>query len=117
LHPLSEAFPLAVTIGNVYYRQNNIYKVTRTSIAQTVAEGFRADKNVDVHVWLTLDDMTVFDLTIVPTLISNGLLAADTPPLLMWRETDQSDFKFEPLLADNKFFERVDTGIVRLHRI
>ena len=57
-----------------------------------------------------MDDLTVIDLSIVPTLVKYGHLPADTSPVLFWRENAAGDFSFEPLLVDNLFFERIDSG-------
>lgn len=109
--PFGPTFPLAVTIGNVYYRGENLYEVTRESLARIIHEGSNVNTTVNVHVWLTLDDMTVIDPTIVSTLLAKGTILADAPPVLVWREGEPSDFRFEPVLTDNQFFGRVDTGL------
>jgi hypothetical protein len=113
--PFGEVFPLAMTIGNVWFRGNNIYKVTRQKIDQIIREGFVPDKTVDVHVWLTLSNMTVVDLTLLSTLSALGL--SESAPsrddrVLFWQEATPGDFEFEPLLVDNDFFSKVERGVV-----
>lgn len=107
-----EAFPLSVTIGNVYYKGENIYNTSKDAIAQITKNGFQRGEAVDAHVWLTLDDMTVIDLTILSTLHARGILAASPSRFLLWREEIPTDFVFEPILVDNAFFGRIDTGLV-----
>lgn len=109
--PFGEAFPLTVTVGNVYYKGNNIYEATKESIAGLIQAGFQEDATVDVHVWLTLDDMTVIDPTIIATLKAKDAISPDVSPILLWTENDPGDFHFEPILTDNQFFSRIDSGI------
>jgi hypothetical protein len=108
LHPLAESFPLQLTVGTVYYQGCNVFEVTRGTIERTVAAGFLNNQTVDVHVWLTLGDLTVLDLTIVPTLRSSGVLPPGGPEVLLWRADEPGDFVFEPLMLDNDFYERVE---------
>jgi hypothetical protein len=63
------------------------------------------------HAWLTLDDMTVVDLTVLPTLTRWKKYpepSAKQSPVLIWREGQSSDFLYEPLLADNGFVPAID---------
>lgn len=101
---------LSVTVGSVRYKGTPVFETTRAAIAGLIAAGRAPAIDLPVHVWLTLDDLTVIDLSIVPTLVKYGHLPADTPPVLFWREDAAGDFAFEPLLVDNQFFERVDSG-------
>lgn len=110
--PFAKAAPLAVTIGNVYYKGQNIYEATRESILEAIRIGPTTEK-LPMHVWLTRDDMTVIDFAIRPSLIAMGLtepIAAEESPLLIWKESDPGDFRFEPLLVHNNFFHLVDEG-------
>ena len=112
---LADELPIAMTIGNVWFRNQNVYGVTRERIERTIVEGFDPDKTIDLHVWLTLSDMTVVDLSILSTLPALGLSASipqDGSSVLIWREDQQSDFIYEPLLVDNQFFSKVERGIV-----
>ena len=112
---LDDEIPMAITIGNVYFKNKNIYGVTRERIEQILTKGFEPGRTIDVHVWLTLPDMTVLDLTILSTLFARGLTeveAALDKRVLVWSPETQSDYRFEPLLVDNDFFLKVDTGLV-----
>ena len=101
---------LAITIGSVRFRGRPVFETTRDEVAKLVHAGRQSGNDVPVHVWLTLDDLTVIDLTLISTLIMSGDLPADAPPVLFWREDCPSEFSFEPVLVDNLFFERIDTG-------
>src|SRR5690606_3528651 len=63
-HPVSQIFPVAVTIGHIAYKEVEIYKVTKESIKNTISEGFQPNRELYVHVWLTLPNMKVLDLAI-----------------------------------------------------
>ncbi|ELH5152256.1 hypothetical protein V9K20_003506 [Vibrio cholerae] len=109
--PEAEGIDFKVTVGNVFYKGKNIYRLNRKSLKEIVEAGPQLDKVLDVHVWLTLDDMTVYDLTILSTLEAKGLEPKGTfpyPSVLVWRHDIKSDFNYKPLLVDDYFFHRVD---------
>lgn len=112
---LAASFPLNITIGDVSYRGESLYHVSKSSVKRILNEGNVTGKTLDVHVWLTFDDLTVIDPTILPTLKEKGLIddADTTSDLLIWREDDPGDFEFEPILIDNEFFQKVDSGRFR----
>lgn len=111
--PFANEVPLAVTIGNVRYREQDLYGTTRERIDATLAAG-PSDQTLDMHVWLTLQNMTVLDLTIKSSLAAMGLrqIVAGESPVLLWRETDGSEFSYEPLLVHNRFADLVDSCTV-----
>lgn len=100
----------AITIGSVRFQGHPVFEATRSSVAEVINCGHQPNTTLPVHVWLTLDDLTVLDLTIVSTLIASGDLPANASRILFWREDQPSEFSFEPILVDNLFFERVDSG-------
>ncbi|EKF74514.1 hypothetical protein A11A3_07805 [Alcanivorax hongdengensis A-11-3] len=101
---------LNITVGNVFYKGNNLYNLTKDSLREIIKQGPAAVGSLDVHVWLTLEEMTVIDLSIIPTLVHRGELpeSALADPILFWREGIESDFEFQPILVDNEFMHRVD---------
>ncbi|ENZ78058.1 hypothetical protein OR214_02334 [Ralstonia pickettii OR214] len=105
---VGDVFELAVTVGNIYYRGENIYQASRDSIRDLIMQGPRDGEDLPVHVWLTLEDMTVLDLTILASLRHRGQYEGPSEGMLVWRENDPGDFLFEPLLVDNLFATRVD---------
>lgn len=111
---ISKNFPLMMTIGNVYYKNENIYGLTKSKLKAIIKEGNLTNENLDVHVWLTRDDMTVFDLTVVSSLRAMGKLSENKlkPEVLVWSDDITSDFRYEPILTDNDFFSKVDTGLL-----
>lgn len=113
--PLAEAMPLSVTIGNVYFKGTNVYRATRESIADVLRAG-HSDAQLNLHVWLTVDDMTVLDLGIKHSLAALGLrspVTGNESPVLVWRESNSGAYRYEPLLINNRFFELVDAGEFR----
>jgi hypothetical protein len=106
-----EQFPLTVTIGNVYFSGQNIYGATPKTVLDLIAAGPVAGEDLPVHVWLTLDDMTVLDLTILQSLprLGFGNIQQDSP-VLVWDERMTSHFDYEPLFIHNHFFNLVDSG-------
>lgn len=68
-HDFGKIAPVAITIGNVVYEGKDVYQVSKSSLKRTINEGFQPDKSLELHVWLTLPNMAVLDLTIVPTLV------------------------------------------------
>jgi len=97
-----------ITVGNVFHRGVSLFPTTRDSLRAMIEAGPQPGRDMATHVWITFPDMTVFDLTLLPTLRRRG--DHDGPDdLLVWHPSAPGDFVFEPLLVDNRFPERVDT--------
>lgn len=104
---------MAVTIGNVHYKGQNIYNVSKSALKRILNVGHNTNEKLNVHVWLTLDNMTVFDLTILSSLAAMEImppLQEEESPVLVWREDSPGEFNYEPLLIHNAFFDLVDSG-------
>ncbi len=105
---------MAVTVGNVKYKGKSVYPTTKEYIKNLIAEGFNPEQSLDLHVWLTLPNMAVLDLTIIPTLISKRLAKAKNfknKDVVLWREGTMSKFRnlhYIPLLKDDEFMYKVD---------
>jgi hypothetical protein len=108
LPSVGEVFELAITVGNVSYRGENIYQASRDRIRDLIMQGPRDGEDLPVHVWLTVEDMTVLDLTILASLRHRGQYEGHSEGMLVWKANDPGDFLFEPLLVDNLFATRVD---------
>jgi len=107
-NPLSELFPLQITIGAVRVRGQNVFDVTIESVKRTVENGYRKGQTVDVHVWLTLPDLTVLDLTLLSTLRARGDAIDHQSAVLVWHPSNAGIFDYEPLMLDNDFYDRVE---------
>lgn len=108
---ISGSAPAAITVGNVKYKGHEIYQVSRSSVKRIMAKGFCPNESLGVHVWITFSNMTVLDLTIVPTLISKGLASLsdfDGRQYVIWKENEVSNFEFIPILQHNDFMYKVD---------
>ena len=88
---VGEMFELAVTVGNVYYRGENIYQTSRESIRELIMQGPRDGEELPVHVWLTVEDMTVLDLTILASLRHRGQFDGRSDGMLVWNASDPGD--------------------------
>ncbi|MEI4931117.1 hypothetical protein [Aeromonas caviae] len=109
--PIGDVVPVAITVGNVKFRNREIYKVSKSSIKKTIARGFCPDESLELHVWLTFSNMTVLDLTIVPTLIYKGLASLDDfdgCQYVIWKEGEGEEFDYIPLLQHNNFMYEID---------
>ena len=100
-----------ITIGNVFYNEKNLYNLSKSTLKRIIAEGPNTNKALDVHVWLTMENMTVIDPTIMRTLVHRdeiSLKSYEDEPVLFWKEDKDSHFRYEPMLVDNGFFYKVD---------
>lgn len=105
---------LDVTVGNVFYKGENLYNLSRGKLKKIIKRGPQPNEMLDVHVWLTGENMSVFDPTIISNLHCRGLLKEpklNGSSILLWNEEEKGDFEFEPILVDNKFLWRVDNII------
>ncbi|KPQ23803.1 MAG: hypothetical protein HLUCCA13_11730 [Halomonas sp. HL-48] len=108
---IGDIAPVAITVGNVKYKDQEVYNVSKSSVKRIMAKGFCPDESLDVHVWLTFSNMTVLDLTVIPTLVSKGLAGPtdfDDLRYVIWKEGDDSDFEYIPVLQHNNFMYAVD---------
>jgi hypothetical protein len=109
--PHSEGGDLDISIGNVFYKDSNIYELTQNRLNSVMADGFQPNTELPLHVWLTLPNLTVVDLTIVPTLLDKGVeltFQEKEDKIILWKENEPSNFRYEPLLVDNSFMHRID---------
>lgn len=109
--PIGELAPVAVTIGNVKFKGKELYEVSRSSIKRIMAKGFSPEENLELHVWLTFPNMTVLDLTIVPTLISKGQASYsdfNNCNYVIWKEGEHENLEYIPFLRHNNFMYIVD---------
>lgn len=107
---INTSHQINITIGDVLYKGKSIYNVTKDVILNLIKEGPTKEGALPVHVWLTLEDMTVVDLTIVMSLVDKGILELDsvTDPIVFWNDSIRSDYEYKPILVDNNFLHKVD---------
>lgn len=100
-----------VTIGDVLVEGQPQYKVTKNSIKDIIAEGFNPNKYLNVHVWITLFDGTIFDPTIAATLVTKRMLPPQEMNSMHIQPFDMANslnITYRPLLIDDEFYYRVD---------
>jgi len=103
-----------VTVGNVSFDGAMQYdNVTQSSIKALIERGVvvKDEEPVNAHVWITLENMTVLDLSIMHTLHHRGLISDDElnhQPVLIWHPDQESRLAYKPILVDNQFHRRVD---------
>lgn len=108
---ITEICGMAITIGNVKYKGKELYKATPEYIKETIDKGFQPEEPLNLHVWLTLVDMSVLDLTIIPTLISKNIATPKdfkSKDLVVWRKNNDHHLEYIPMLHDDNFLHKVD---------
>lgn len=102
---------LFLTIGDVKHKGESVYDVTDFDVIHAIKQGPKPDIPLKVHAWLTLEDMTIVDLTIMASLlrlnwVSEGEYAK--MPVVSGKPEELVDFEYTPYLVDNNFVARVD---------
>lgn len=100
-----------LTVGEVKFRGESVYEVTEQKVITTFQRGFQREEALDVHVWLTFEDMTIVDLTIMASLLRLGWIDRKhykQSPVVVGKAAQLADFEYQPLLVDNDFARRID---------
>jgi len=103
---------MTLTVGDVSFDGESLFKTTRQTIEDCVANGISTVDQPGFHVWLTLVDMTIIDLTIVRMLAGERKLRAPDPHapeqwLNVWRPERKGRFDYHPILIDDDFLYRL----------
>lgn len=101
---------MTLTVGDVSYRGSRLFGATRETMEQVVANGISTQDVPLFHVWLTLADMTVIDLTIMDQLARKGFLdgpADKVQKLNVWSPGNPGKFVYHPILVDDEFIKRL----------
>jgi hypothetical protein len=104
---------LLLTIGEVKYKGDSVYDISEFDVIRTVKRGFRPDEPLNVHAWLTLEDMTIIDLTLMASLLRLNRFTEPEyrkMPVVIGKPDELADFEYTPFLVDNDFVARVDRG-------
>jgi hypothetical protein len=94
----------------VSFDGKKLFNVTRDTIAETVSDGISTIDAQRFHVWLTLVDMTVIDLTINQQLLSLNKIALPQQKsqwLNVWQPERPGKFDYHPILIDDEFLKRL----------
>jgi hypothetical protein len=103
-----------LTVGDVSFKGEKLFNATRGTIESAVSNGISTTDKPLFHVWLTLGDLTVIDLTIVNYLDTRGLLDKPAPTdqlLNVWRPERQGDYEYHPVLVDDDFIMRLQKPV------
>jgi hypothetical protein len=65
---ISEGVKHTITIGDVKVDSKSYFKATIESIYKDFDAGYLPDKPAEAHSWITLEDGTIIDLTILPSI-------------------------------------------------
>lgn len=104
---------VSLTIGDVAFMGEWMYKVNSESLQNIIKEGRVYEKTLDCHVWLTYRSNHVFDLSVLYNLNKRRWysLKAEEDPVIYWNdqsEVTKWELEYKPILVDNDFFFRVD---------
>lgn len=100
---------MTLTVGDVSFEGNKLFNTSRYAIEECVQNGISTADTPRFHVWLTLVDMTVIDLTIVTYLMAMNRLPTPARPaqwLNVWRPDRKGRFDYHPILIDDEFLSR-----------
>ena len=104
-----------ITIGDVFLEETTHYKVTENSLQRNLDQGQQPrGVTLNVHVWLTMPDFAVVDLTLLTSLLVHDDSRADlwpsnSSPVIVWRESTLEPycrFRYQPLLVGAGFLRR-----------
>lgn len=102
---------IAVTIGDVAFRNKRMYDLNEKKMIEVINKGKDLSATLNLHVWLTYKTSYVFDLSIIPYLLSHKKIP--TPDisdhlLMAWDDNNKQELEYYPILVDNEFYNRVD---------
>ena len=101
---------MTLTVGDVSFDGQKLFDSSRSSLELAVAQGISTQDKPLFHVWLTLADMTIVDLTIINQLVSLNQIrtpASDDEWLHVWRAERKGRFDYHPMLVDDDFLSRL----------
>lgn len=105
---------MTLTVGDVSFKGKKLFDASRQTMKSVVANGISTKDKQLFHVWLTLADMSVVDLTIINQLTIKGLLQesdSNNQLLNVWRSERKGDFEYHPLLVDDDFLSRLQKPV------
>lgn len=105
---------MTLTVGDVSYKGDKLFNASRQTMESAIANGISTKDEPLFHVWLTLADMTVIDLTIFRQLVGRGLLQQHDlaeKQLQVWRPERCGDFDYHPVLVDDEFLSRLQKPV------
>lgn len=101
---------MTLTVGDISFDGKKLFGTSRQTLQQAVETGISTRDTPKFHVWLTLVDMTVIDLTIALYLIKTEHIeppTSDDQWLTVWRPERKGRLDYHPMLIDDKFLSRL----------
>lgn len=90
--------PLFITIGNVKLDQKYLFEIDTTNLSEKISNGTKYTTPIDFHVWVTLPDLSIIDMTLDGSLkYYCGNFDVESYKIIMWREDKESILEYEPL--------------------
>ncbi len=105
---------MTITIGDVSFDGERLFNTKQSTLEECIRNGISTVDQPKFHVWLTLADMTVIDLTIISQLFETGCVTTpDTSEqwLNVWRPERQGRFDYHPVLIDDEFLFRLQRHV------
>ena len=105
---------MTLTVGDVSFNGQKLFDVSHGTLESAVAQGISTKDKQRFHVWLTLADMTIVDLTIINQLVSLNQIrtpASDEEWLNVWRAERKGRFDYHPMLVDDDFLSRLQRPV------
>lgn len=120
-----------LTIGSITTPKGELYKLDEGLLGKWISEGVNLFK-VNLHAWITLDSMEIFDMTFLPTIaevsrnqeIANKLPVAVYPDSLMTdiSKEDKDPFcfpkrlKYSPFICGKEILSKIGLTEVQIHK-
>lgn len=97
-----------LTIGNVVVNNQPWLKVTPESLIKELENG-KSNDYMNMHVWLTLPDMSIMDFTIRPNQDMNRGIQNTIEDSIIYLAPDEidKDHYYEPMLVGPKYLQRI----------
>lgn len=110
IYHLLESFDERVylTIGNVVINNQPWLKITPENLIKELEKGKSKD-HMNMHVWLTLPDMSIMDFTIRPNQDMNRNIKNSIEDSIIYLAPDEldKDHYYEPMLVGARYLQRI----------
>lgn len=101
--------PIFITIGNVKYGGEDLYTTDTSNLTERVRRGVKSNVPMDFHVWVTLPDLSIIDISLHSTMLdSEGNEEISKCKIIRWREDKDCEFDFEPLFIHTDIVSLVE---------
>lgn len=107
--PGIERKPLFITIGNVKFEDEYLYKADFESLEKRFQDGLKSKVPMDFHVWITLPDLSIIDMTLHASMLNDeGNEDINACQLITDIDGSSSPFEYEPLFVHTDIMSLID---------